>query len=476
MTAEEVGSDQSALSEIPSVDQVLSLPSVNAVLKECPRPLVTDLIRTSLDRIRRGLLDGERCGVSRESLLEEAEQAVLAGAERKLRPNLRQVINATGIILHTGLGRAPIGQDALRNLMEVSESYCNLELDLETGRRGVRHAHVEELLCDFTGAEAATAVNNNAGAVLLVLKALAQGREAIVSRGQLVEIGGSFRIPDIMAQSGAYMMEVGTTNRTHLSDYRNAIREETALLLSVHTSNYRVVGFSAEVELKDLATLGAELGVPVMHDLGSGAFVDLRKYGLPYEPVAEHSIRDGADVVTFSGDKVLGGPQAGIIVGKKRYLDEIRRHPLMRALRCGKLTYAALEATLRMYLNEDTLLDRHPLLGMFTEPVDRLVDRGRRLICMVGPALAGVVELVLEDSIARTGGGALPIEEIPSVAVVLKPLSGSIEQLAERMRAGEPSVLGYVKDDRLFLDMRTVREEELEQLASAIQKAIHSPL
>ena len=465
--------DRNALSEIPSVDQVLSLPSVAALLNRCDRAVLVDLIRLSLDRIRADLLRGERTEISRDALLKEAERAVRSEVDRKLRPALRRVINATGIILHTGLGRAPIAQAALRNLMEISGSYCNLELDLETGKRGVRHAHVEELLCEFTGAEAATVVNNNAGAVLLVLNTLAQGREAIVSRGQLVEIGGSFRIPDIMARSGARMVEVGTTNRTHLSDYRGAIGEHTALILAVHTSNYRVMGFSAEVDLKELVPLGAEFNLPVMHDLGSGALVDLRKYGLPYEPVVGHSIRDGADVVTFSGDKVLGGPQAGVILGKKRHLDQIRRNPLMRTLRCGKLTYAVIEATLRLYLNEDTLLDRHPLLRMFTEPPARVRDRGSRLISMMNDALTDTVELALEECVARTGGGALPTEEIPSAAVTLNPVDGSTERLAERMRQGEPSVLGYIKDDKLFLDMRTVREDELELLARVIGKATH---
>ena len=368
-------------------------------------------------------------GASREALTEW----IVGDVERQLAdqfaPNLRRVVNATGVILHTNLGRAPLPDVAVKHIADIAGSYSNLELDLETGQRGSRTTLVEKLLCELTGAEAAAIANNNAAAVLLTLNTLAGGKEAIVSRGQLVEIGGSFRIPDIMARSGAQMVEVGTTNRTHLSDYEAALTENTGVMLAVHPSNYKVMGFTAEVALEDMVALGRQRGVPVAHDLGGGVLVNLRDYGLPYEPLVSDSISAGADVVMFSGDKVLGGPQCGIIVGKQNVVEQIRKNPLMRALRCGKLTYAALEATLKLFLNPEVLTREHPTLRMLTEPVTTLEQRGRRLLQMIGELEGFTCELV--DSHAQTGSGALPLENIPSVAVAIS--GGDILSLSNRV-------------------------------------------
>ncbi|MDA0711622.1 MAG: L-seryl-tRNA(Sec) selenium transferase, partial [bacterium] len=346
--------------------------------------------------------------------------------------------------------------------------YSNVEIDLETGLRGSRTSLVERLLCQLTGAEAAAVVNNNAAAVLLALNTLARGKEAIVSRGELVEIGGSFRIPDIMERSGATMVEVGTTNRTHLKDFQSAVTPRTGAMLIVHTSNYKVMGFTAAVDLGDLVALGREEAIPTIHDLGGGVLIDLRDYGLPYEPLVSDSVKAGVDVVTFSGDKILGGPQCGILVGKKAAIALIRQNPLMRALRCDKLTYAALDATLKLYLSPGRLRHAHPTLRMLTEPVSALRQRGEALLSRL-ENIPGL-EVALVDAIAQTGSGALPLEEIPSVAIAIS--CEGINRLAGRLRKYTPPVVGYVRDDRLLLDLRTLWEDDLEVISEALTWAV----
>ncbi|MSS71718.1 MAG: L-seryl-tRNA(Sec) selenium transferase [Candidatus Latescibacteria bacterium] len=461
---------QAHLSVLPSVDGLLSLPEARALVERCSEAWVKEAARAALDDLRVSIRDGTICP-DRATATGAAVGRMRERIEARLRPSLRRVINATGVILHTGLGRAPLPGAAMAQVTAVAEGYCNLEIDLESGERGERVSHVERLLCDLSGAEAAAVVNNNAAAVLLTLNTLASDREAVVSRGQLIEIGGSFRIPDVMGRGGARMVEVGTTNRTHLKDFREAITERTGLLLSVHPSNYRVTGFTAEVGLEDLVALGREFSVPVAHDLGGGVLVDLRPYGLPYEPLVSDSVRAGADVVTFSGDKVLGGPQAGVIVGRRKAVEAMRKNPLMRALRCDKLTYAALEATLRLYLRPAALLQEHPTLRMLTEPVATLRRRARRLIGRL-KGLEGQVELRLEETVAYTGSGALPLEEIPSAAVTLRPVAGSVAGLARGLRMGEPAVVGYVREGRVWLDVRTVRDEEVRSVAEAVRKTV----
>ena len=451
---------------IPGVDRVLEDSAVQALTERCGISVLTDMARDAIDRLRRLMRESQDVGDTRDALIAWVVADVQAQLAEQLAPNLKRVVNATGVILHTNLGRAPLPTAAVEHIADVAGFYSNLELDLESGQRGSRTTLVEELLCELTGAEAAAIVNNNAAAVLLTLNTLAQGKEAMVSRGQLVEIGGSFRIPDIMSRSGAQMVEVGTTNRTHLGDYENAISDASGLMLVVHPSNYKVMGFTADVSLEDLVGLGKKNGVPVAHDLGGGVLVDLRDYGLPYEPLVSDSIDAGVDVVSFSGDKVLGGPQCGIIVGKKDAIEQIRKNPLMRALRCGKLTYAGLEATLKLFLNPDALQKEHPTLGMLTESVTTLKQRGRRLLKLIGD-LAGF-ECKLVDSKAQTGSGALPIEEIASMAVAIS--GDGILRLGAALRQHDPAVMGYVRDDRLFLDLRTVRSDELKIVGNAIRE------
>jgi L-seryl-tRNA(Ser) seleniumtransferase len=349
----------------------------------------------------------------------------------------------------------------------VATGYCNLEFELESGKRGERVAHVEALICSVTAAEAAAVVNNNAAAVLLLLDTLARGREVVVSRGQQVEIGGSFRLPDIIAASGAKLREIGTTNRTHLRDYERAVGPETGAILVVHPSNYRVQGFTAEVGLKDLAALSQRAEVPLVHDLGSGALVDLEQWGLPPEPVVAASLKAGAAVVSFSGDKVLGGPQAGIIAGQRLYVEQVRQNPLMRALRCDKLIYAALEAVLSLYrLPPDKLTQALPALAMLRTTVETLDERAQRLLSLLPEEVCRAFRLEVVESLAQAGSGSLPLAEIPSRAVALQPSAGRVEQLGHQLR--QQGIVGRIARERLLLDMRTVRDDEVEWIAQAL--------
>ena len=459
------------LSVIPSVDRLLAEPALRGLGERVDLSVVTRWVRESVAALREVLLRGDLPQTDRDGLLRWTVSDVHRRAEEALAPRLQRVVNGTGIVLHTNLGRAPLPRVALDEIIRTAGGYSSLEIDLPTGRRGSRTALVEDLLCELTGAEAAAVVNNNAAGVLLTLNTLALGREAVVSRGQLVEIGGSFRIPDIVSRSGADMVEVGTTNRTHLRDFEAAVTEKTGLLLAVHPSNYKVMGFSSEVPLSDLVDLGRLHGVPVAHDLGGGVLVDLCEYGLPYEPLVSDSVDAGADVVCFSGDKVLGGPQAGVLVGKRGAIEAMRRNPLMRSLRRGKLTYAALEATLKLYLNRTALIKAHPTLRMLTQSVAALRRRARALLNRL-EGLEGLgVTASLEEAVAQTGSGALPLEEIPSVALVLTSQGPSVGTLAARLRRYRPPVLGYVREDRLFLDLRTIRPDELSFVGRAIVDA-----
>ncbi len=463
------------LSQIPAVDRVLEHPGVQPLYARCGRGLVVDAVRASVADLREALLSGS-CGVTDPAdLLESVVVDVAHRVDAALSPRLGKLVNATGIVLHTNLGRAPLPTEAVRRITEIGAGYSNLEVDLETGQRGSRNTLVEGFLKDLTGAEAAAVVNNNAAALLLALNTLALGQQAVVSRGQLIEIGGSFRLPDIMARSGVEMVEVGTTNRTHLSDYEDAITDRTGLLVTAHTSNYRVVGFTSEVPLTELADLGRRRSVPVVHDLGGGVLVDLRPYGLPYEPLVSDSVNAGVDVVTFSGDKALGGPQCGIIVGRKDAVEQIRNNPLMRAVRCGKLTYAALEATLRLYLNPDELVRTHPTLRMLTVGTDVLRRRARGLIARLGALARTGWEIWPEETPSQAGSGTLPLEEIPSIAVCIRPTGTSSGDLAARLRRHEPPVLGYVREDVVYLNLRAVAPKEVRTVADAVLWAAGQP-
>ncbi len=461
------------LRKLPAVHEVLQAPRVAELLTFYPRVLVTEAARAVLNRARRQIMEGEKAiPPSEEGLFSFVVQEVLKTVERQARPNLRRVINATGVVLHTNLGRAVLSLQAQAAVQMAASGYTNLELDLETGRRGSRYAAVEGILTRLTGAESALVVNNNAAAVLLALSTLAGGREVVVSRGQLIEIGGSFRIPEVMAQSGARLVEVGTTNKTYPDDYRRAINENTALLLHVHTSNYRIVGFTRETGIAELADLGREFGLPVLSDLGSGVLVDLEDFGLPGEPTVQQAVAAGADVVTFSGDKLLGGPQAGIIVGKRHLLERMKKNPLTRALRIDKFTVAALEATLRAYLDGERALEEIPVLKMLIAGRADLERRARELARLLNEHAAGRAQITVVQVTSRVGGGALPTAELPSFAAAVKSEEISAEELSWRLRAKDPAVIGRIQEDLLLLDVRTLQEGEEKLLAQAIKDAL----
>ncbi len=465
---------QQVLRKIPSVDEILLRPEIIDLLKIHPRNVVVEAIRKGLGRLREEILHQEEFSGREDSFFsfEHLYPHFQKEIQLQLQPRLRRAINATGVVIHTNLGRAPLHPSAIQHLIEVSKTYSNLEYDLERGVRGSRYTHVEEILCRLSGAESALVVNNNAGAVLLVLNALAEGKEVIVSRGELVEIGGAFRIPDVMKRSGALLREVGTTNRTHFDDYQKAIGSDTALLLKVHTSNFRVMGFASEVSLPDLVQLGKQHQLPVVDDLGSGCLIDLTRYGLEKEPTVQETIQTGVDVVTFSGDKLLGGPQAGIILGKKKFLDLFKANPLTRALRIDKLTLAALESTLLLYLDEKTAMEEIPTLRMLSLDTRKLKRRGKRLLKRLSGAMDKKGTFLLREDVSQVGGGALPLQELPTAVVAIKPLDLSVNSLEENLRKGKPPIISRISKEELVLDMRTVFDEEIPLLAQAIEKIL----
>ena len=465
---------QQVLRKIPSVDEILSRPEVADLLKAHPRTVVVEAIRKGLRRLRQQLLDKEELSDVEDSFFsfEQLYPLFQREIDLQVQPRLRQVINATGVVIHTNLGRSSLHPSALEHLIEVAKNYSNLEYDLDLGERGSRYTHVEGILCRLSGAESALVVNNNAGAVLVALNTIAEGREVIVSRGELVEIGGAFRIPDVMRRSGTSLREVGTTNRTYLSDYQKAIGPQTALLLKVHTSNFRVMGFTSDVSLQDLVQLGRQYQLPVMNDLGSGCLVDLTQYGLEKEPTVQETIKTGVDVVTFSGDKLLGGPQAGIILGKKDFLDLIKINPLTRALRIDKLTLAALESTLLLYLDEKRAMEEIPTLRMLSLNMSRLKRRGRRLLKRLPGRIEKRIQLTLREDVSQVGGGALPLQELPTMVLAIKPLDFSVNDLEKNLRKVEPPIISRISKDELILDMRTVLDEEIPLLALGLEKAL----
>jgi L-seryl-tRNA(Ser) seleniumtransferase len=460
---------QAKLREIPSIDRLLGSSPLKELAAVCPHVLLRDAAQQAVAEVRQAILAGAAdtpdCSLGGIAV-RAAELANFA-----VRPSLLRVINVTGTLLHTNLGRAPLCESALKAIDNVARGYSNLEFDLAKGQRGKRFTHVESLLCRLTGGEAATVVNNNAGAVLLVLAALAGGRSALVSRGEMIEIGGSFRIPDVMAAGGVKLVEVGTTNKTHIKDYRDAIDADTGLILKVHTSNYRILGFTESVSGEQLATLAHEQGIPVFEDLGSGLLMDLTAYGLPREPTVREVLTNGIDIVTFSGDKLLGGPQAGLIVGRHEMVDRIRKHPMARALRIDKLTLAALEATLRHYLDPTRALQEVPTLRMLSLPVDQLKQRCADLLPMIRTALGKYARIEMVEASSTVGGGALPLAELPGWAISIIPKDTSLHTLTSRLRRCDPPVIGRVQDNRLLVDPRTLGIEEENLLISALQWA-----
>ena len=438
---------------LPAVDRVLRSVKGEALIARFGRPLVLDAVRAVLDERR-------RCGASASAVaIAEASAAWLA---RTMRPSQRRVFNLTGTVLHTNLGRAPLPEEAIAAATAAMRDPTTLEYDLESGRRGERDDHITGWLTRLTGAEAALAVNNNAGALVLALNTLAEGRETIVSRGELIEIGGSFRLPDIMARAGTRLREVGTTNRTHLADFAAAIGPQTGLILKAHTSNFAIQGFTAAAPAAKLAALAREHEIPFVEDLGSGSLVDLGRWGLPHEPTAAEAVAEGADLVTFSGDKLLGGPQAGLVVGRADLIARLARNPLKRALRLDKIRLAALEVVLRLYTDPERLAERLPTLRMLARPPDEIATVGQRLLPAVMQALGGVAEVALVETRSQIGSGALPIALLPSTALALRPKTGSgtaVEALARALRKLPIPVIGRIEGGCVLLDLRCLEDE-----------------
>jgi len=463
---------QQLLRRLPGVDQLLELTCDDRDLSDVPRTIRVAAARNTVDSLRQIIL-GDARGLRAEDLQSSAlcrrMKAAMAAA---MRPNLVRTVNATGVVVHTNLGRSRLAEAALANMADIARSYSNLEFDLRAGRRGSRYQAVADILCEISGAEAGLVVNNNAGAVLIVLETLARGKDVIVSRGELVEIGGAFRIPDVMAKSGARLKEVGTTNRTHLKDYAQAIDDNTGMLLKVHKSNFAVVGFTKEVGLADLVVLGRERRVPVVEDLGSGTFIDFSQYGLTKEPTVQESVAAGVDVVTFSGDKLLGGPQGGLIIGRQDYLSRIKQNPLNRAMRIDKMTLAALEATLRLYRDPRRVVAAIPTLRMITAPIGTLQARAQALF----ESLAGLGDARLKpgfaDSISRAGGGALPLMELPTRCVTVRIDGLTADALERALRRHTPPIIGRIESDALMMDPRTLEDDELPIIQAAFDQIL----
>lgn len=459
---------QNCLRSIPKTDRVLAWPMVSALLEPYGRPEVVAAVQETLGSLRDDLTKG--------GLREIPSPGTIAGMvadtlRSRARLSLRQVINGTGVVVHTNLGRSPLARSALEAIQRVAGGYSNLEFDLTAGERGTRYSHVEPLICELTGAQAALVVNNNAAAVILALSSLARGREVVVSRGELVEIGGSFRIPEVMAQSGAIMVETGTTNRTHPRDYQTAISAATALLLKVHTSNYAIVGFTAEAGIPELAGIGRAAGIPVMLDAGSGCLLDLTPYGIDGEPTIRRYLDAGADLVTFSGDKLLGGPQAGIIAGRRDLIEPMRRHPLLRALRMDKLSLAALEATLRLYRDHRQAVADLPTLRMLAEPADGLTRRADLLKRRLMRHLPATVSLIRHSGESSAGGGAFPLLRLPTSLLEVRMAGASPERIEQALRRSSTPVIGRIHRDRFLLDVRTILDEDTAPLARSLAEA-----
>ncbi len=457
---------------LPNVKTLLEDVELQSCIEEYGRDTVKETIQCELGKLRAEISqwkDGQETENDLEIRMKEKlphlTDMVKERMKEKQRPNIRPVINGTGTILHTNLGRAPINEEHFKKIASVVCGYSNMEYDLDAGRRGERYSHFEELLCKLTGAEAAMAVNNNAASVLLILSALAKGGETVISHGELIEIGGKFRIPDVLEQSGSVLTAVGTTNKTRLEDYERAITENTNMILKVHTSNYKIVGFTESVKIGELAPLAAKYSIPLVEDMGSGAFVDLERFGLSHEPTVQESIAGGADLVCFSGDKLLGGPQAGIIVGKIKYIEVLKRHPLTRALRIDKFTVAALELVLREYLSKEKAVKNIPTLRMIGKTDDETVKDAKKLCRMLKAANLSI-QVSLRPCCSQVGGGSLPQETIPSMAVAIRPEQISVTKLEEQMHHCSIPMFGRIVNDEILLDVRTMNSKDFKLVVS----------
>lgn len=458
--------DKALLRGLPKVDVLMAREDYACLLAQYGQEPTIGCVRAAIDSARQAILAGDmHAAPSADDIMQDAA----ARAAACFAPSLRRVINATGIVLHTNLGRSPLAPQAAEKALRVATGYSSLEYDLQAGTRGSRHSHISDLLCELTGAEDAICVNNNAAAVMLLLAALCKGQEVVVSRGELVEIGGSFRIPEIMALSGCTLREIGTTNRTHPRDYEAAIGEETGALLKVHTSNYRIIGFTGDTSLASLVSIGNARGVPVLYDVGGGLLRAIDGVSIPGEPCVDACLREGADVVAFSGDKLLGGPQAGILAGKRSLIDACRRHPLARALRVDKMTLAALYETLSLYRDKDKAQTNIPVLRMIRMTKEALFQKAQTL-CGMLPCDALRAQVVDVDS--QIGGGTAPDASYPSAAVSLRPTTMSVDALQARLRQGSPAIVGRIALDALLLDVRTVDESDFAEIVQAILSAL----
>lgn len=460
------------LSKLPSVDEVLGNKNISEILNEYPRNLVLECIRETIDLKRKFILskkdDLSNIDINFASIVDDS----ISRVRIKYELSLKKVINGTGVVIHTNLGRSLLSESIKDDLLNTAFRYSNLEYDIEHGERGSRYSHLTETIKKLTNAEDVLIVNNNAAAVLLVLSTLAKDKEAIVSRGELVEVGGSFRIPSIMELSGAKLVDVGATNKTHLNDYEEAISEETSVLMKVHTSNYKILGFTESVEISELKKLGDKYNIPVIEDLGSGVFIDLSKYGLSYEPTVMDSLKQGADIVTFSGDKMLGGPQAGIIIGKKEYIEKMKKNQLTRALRVDKLTICALEATLRMYLDENKAVKEIPTLRMLTYSMCDLEAKANNLYSkIIEKNIDAIVSI--EDGLSQVGGGSMPLETIKSKVIAIVPNKINVSTLEKRLRLSSSHIIGRVYNDKYMLDIRTIFEDEFNVIAKELKNVLN---
>ncbi|MBI4685283.1 MAG: L-seryl-tRNA(Sec) selenium transferase [Nitrospirae bacterium] len=459
---------QRLLKELPSVDEILKIPDGVRWCESYPRRYVLKAIREVIDNRRKEIIELSSTDITIEGMTNNIETRIQKLSSYSLQP----LINATGVVIHTNLGRSILSERVLDNVRKVSENYSNLEYDLEKGARGKRYVHITELLREITGAEDSLIVNNNAAAVLLCLNTVAKGREVIVSRGELVEIGGSFRVPDVMAASGAILKEIGTTNKTHLYDYERAINENTALILKVHKANYRITGFTEDVPVTDLKKLSEKHRIPLMYDLGSGCMIDLKPYGIHSEPAVQEIVKAGVDIITFSGDKLLGGPQGGIIIGEKEYINKIQKNPMTRAVRIDKLTLAAFEATLMEYLDEEKAIENIPTLKMLLQSPKQIKERAKKIASQMKRQIKNAkIEVAPDES--KAGGGSLPEVAFPTYVVSIKPEGVSVNDLEERLRKGIPPIIARIKDNAFFIDARTVRNHEITSLVKGIRTALY---
>lgn len=455
---------------IPKVDEILTDDRVLEIMKTMPRKIVIEAINEEINKIR-ALIQNDEDEKRIINSLNELIINIINNCMEKNKFNLRRVVNATGVIIHTNLGRSLLNSDVIDNIMQISTNYSNLEFDIQKGKRGSRYSHLEKIISQITGGEAALVVNNNAAAVLLVLSTVAKNKNVIVSRGELIEIGGSFRIPEVMEQSGAILKEVGTTNKTHFEDYKNAIDEETSCIMKVHTSNYKILGFTSDVPVSELKELKNDK-ILLIEDLGSGVLIDLSKYGISYEPTVSDSIKNGADIVTFSGDKLLGGPQAGIIVGKKELIDKMKKNPLTRALRVDKFTISALEATFRYYLDESTAISNVPTLSMIVKRIDKIEEQVIRVMDVLKQKIRSE-EIIFDivDDFSEIGGGSLPLEKLNTKCLSIELRKGNIVEFERNLRNYEIPIISRIFKNKILFDFRTIREDEESIVIKAIINA-----